>query len=270
MVVCRREYGHEVTMQTIAVPGQARAAERTTTKSASAKASTRRARSRFYVGLAAFMTGIVMVGFWPSYFGPMLRGNIERPLVIQLHGLIFVGWMALFIAQVVLAARGRVDLHRQIGRLGIGYGWVLLAMGIVVGPAASVLHIRAGEWTRDEGAAFLLTTFGDMVLFGSFFAAAVAYRRRPEIHKRLMVAATVALLFAAVGRMRFIESTGIKALIWLTPMFVGMAYDWIARRRVHSAYLVGTVGLFVGATRVLFTQSETWLRIARPIIDALI
>jgi hypothetical protein len=38
---------------------------------------------------------------------------------------------------------------------------------------------------------------------------------------------------------------------------------------VHPAYLVGIVGLFVGATRVLFTQSETWLRIARPIIDAL-
>jgi hypothetical protein len=258
MVVRRREYGDEVTMQTIAVPGQARAVERT-----------RRARSRFYVGLAAFMTGIVMVGFWPSYFGPMLRGNIERPLVIQLHGLIFVGWMALFITQVALAARGRVDLHRKAGRLGIAYGWLVLAMGIVAGPAASVLHVRAGEWTRDQGAGFLLTTFGDMVLFGAFFAAAVAYRRRPEIHKRLMIAATVALLFAAVGRMRFIESTGIRAMVWLSPMFVGMAYDWFARRRVHPAYLIGTVGLFVGATRVLFTQSDAWLRIARPIIDAL-
>jgi hypothetical protein len=258
-----------VTTQTIAVPDTARAAERTTTKPASAKASARRARPRFYVGLAAFMTGIVMVGFWPTYFGPMLRGHIERPLVIQIHGLIFVGWMALFISQVVLAARGRVDLHRRIGRVGIWYGWLVLAMGIVAGPAASVLHIRAGEWTRDQGAAFLLITFGDMVLFGSFFAAAAAYRRRPEIHKRLMIAATVALLFAAVGRMPFIESTGIKALVWLSPMFVGMAYDWVARRRVHPAYLVGIVGLFVGATRVLFTQSETWLRMARPIIDAL-
>ena len=215
------------------------------------------------------MTGIVMVGFWPSYFGPMLRGNIERPLVIQIHGLIFVGWMALFIAQVVLAARGRVDLHRRIGRLGIAYGWLVLAMGLVVGPAAAVLHVRAGEWPRDQAAGFLLVTFGDMVLFGSFFVAAFVYRRRPEIHKRLMIAATVALLFAAVGRMPFIESTGIKALVWLSPMFVGMAYDWFARRRVHLVYLVGTVGLFVGATRVLFTQSETWLRIARPIIDAL-
>jgi hypothetical protein len=142
-------------------------------------------------------------------------------------------------------------------------------MGLVAGPAASVIHIHAGEWTRDQGASFLLVTFGDMVLFGAFFAAAAADRQRPEIHKRLLIAATVALLFAAVGRMGFIASTGIKALVWLSPMFVGIGYDWLTRRRVHPAYLIGTVGLFVGATRVLVSESEVWLRIARPIIDAL-
>ena len=228
-----------------------------------------RTKPAFYLGIAFFMVGLVVVGFWPTYFGRLVRGDIARPLVVQIHGLVFVGWMALLVAQIVLAWRGRVQMHRRVGRWGIAYGILVLVMGVIVGIAAPVMHAHAGDWTRDRAAGFLLITFGDMVLFGSFFAAAVAYRRRPEIHKRLMIAATVALLFAAVGRMRFIESTGIKALIWLTPMFVGMAYDWFARRRVHPAYLVGTVGLFVGATRVLFTQSETWLRIARPIIDAL-
>jgi hypothetical protein len=226
-------------------------------------------RSRFYVGLAALMVAMVLVGFWPSYFGPLLRGNVSRPLVIQVHGIIFVGWMALLVAQVVLVARGRVDLHRRIGRLGIVYGCIVVAMGIVAGPAASVIHIRAGEWTRDEGAGFLLTTFGDMLLFGGFFGAAIAYRRRPEIHKRLMVAATVALLFAAVGRMQFIASRALAGVIWLSPMFVGMAYDGIARRRVHPVYLIATAVLFLVGMRVLFTQSGIWLAISRPIINAL-
>jgi hypothetical protein len=226
-------------------------------------------RSRFYVGLAALMVAMVLVGFWPSYFGPLLRGNVSRPLVIQVHGIIFVGWMALLVAQVVLVARGRVDLHRRIGRLGIVYGCIVVAMGIVAGPAASVIHIRAGEWTRDEGAGFLLTTFGDMLLFGGFFGAAIAYRRRPEIHKRLMVAATVALLFAAVGRMQFIASRAMAGVIWLSPMFVGMAYDGIARRRVHPVYLIATAVLFLVGMRVLFTQSGIWLAISRPIINAL-
>lgn len=231
--------------------------------------ATARARPRFYVGLAGFMAAIVLVGFWPSYFGPLLRGNVTRPLVIQVHGIIFVGWMALLVTQVLLAAGGRVDLHRKVGRLGIVYGCIVVAMGIVVGPAASVIHIRAGEWTRDQGAGFLLTTFGDMLLFGGFFGAAVAYRRRPETHKRLMVAATVALLFAAVGRMPFVASPLLAALIWLSPMCAGMAYDGIVKRRVYPVYLIATAVLFLVGTRVLFTQSGIWLAIGRPIIDAL-
>jgi len=233
-------------------------------------AASHRGRPRVYAGLSALMVGMVVVGFWPSYFGPMVRGNIERPAIIQVHGLIFVGWMALLMAQVALAARGRIQLHRKVGRYGVAYGWLVVAMGLVVGPAASVIHVRAGEWPHDRGAGFLLTTFGDMVLFGACFAAAVAYRHRPEIHKRLMIAATVALLFAAVGRMQFIESRPLLGLLWLSPLLVGMAHDWITRRRVHVTYVVATLALFIGGTRILFEQSELWLRIGRPIIDVIL
>jgi hypothetical protein len=230
----------------------------------------RRVRPRVYAGLSALMVGIVVVGFWPSYFGPMVRGSIERPAIIQVHGLIFVGWMALLMAQVALAARGRIQLHRKVGRYGVVYGWLVLAMGLVVGPAASVIHVRAGEWTRDRGAGFLLITFGDMVLFGACFAAAVAYRHRHEIHKRLMVAATVALLFAAVGRMSFIGSPALSGLVWLSPLLIGMVHDKVTLGRVHPVYIIATAGLFLGGTRVLFEQSEVWLRIGRPLLDALL
>jgi len=251
------EHGNEVS--TIASPDLA-VAHRTTG----------RVRSRFYVGLAAFMVAIVLIGFWPSYFGPLLRVNVARPLVIQLHGIIFVGRMALLVAQVVLASRGRVDLHRKVGRFGIVYGCAVLVMGLVAGPAASVIHIRAGEWTFDRGAGFLLVTFGDMLLFGGCFAAAVAYRSRPEIHKRWMLAATVALLFAAVGRMKFLDPQPLlAAAVWLSPLVVGIAYDWMTRRRVHSVYIIATVVLFLGAFRVFFTESAVWLAIGRPIIAAL-
>lgn len=229
-----------------------------------------RVRSRFYVGLSAIMAGIVIVGFWPSYFGPMLAGNIARPAVIQAHGLIFVGWMVLLMAQVILAARGQVRQHRAVGRYGIAYGWLVLVMGLVVGPAASVMHVRAGEWTLDRGAGFLLVTFGDMVLFGACFVAAVAYRSRPEVHKRLMVAATVALLFAAVGRMAFIQSQFLAVVVWLSPLLVGMGYDWLTRRRVHTVYIITTVGFFIGALRVLVAETEAWLWLGRPLLESLL
>ena len=247
----------------------------TTVTAGMAEAGTRaairpRVRSRFYVGLSALMAGIVVVGFWPSYFGPMLIGRIARPALIQAHGIVFVGWMVLLMAQVILAARGEVALHRRIGRYGIGYGWLVLVMGVVVGPAAAAMHVRANEWPIDRAAGFLLVTFGDMVLFGGCFIAAVAYRSRPEIHKRLMVSATVALLFAAVGRMAFIQSQLLFAAVWLSPLLAGMAHDWLTRRRVHPVYMIATAGLCLGALRLLIAESELWLRIGRPLIRALL
>jgi hypothetical protein len=242
-----------------------------TGETASARPAARRpaVHTRFYLGLATFMGAIVVAGFWPSYFGPMLRGNVARPIVVQLHGVVFVGWMALLVLQVAVAARGRVSLHRRIGRWGIAYGCLVLVMGLAVGLAAPVMHANAGDWSRDRAAGFLLTTLGDMVLFGSFFGAAVWYKSRPEIHKRLMVVATVALLFAAVGRMGLERTPALFELVWLSPVLAGIAYDGVARRRVHPAYVIGLVGLFVGSMRVLLEESDVWLVIGRPLLDAL-
>jgi hypothetical protein len=235
----------------------------------SGKPGTARPR-RFFLGMTGFMILMVFVGFWPLYFGPLLRGAAVRPWVIHLHGAVFVGWMALLLTQVALAARGRVQAHRKLGSFGIAYGFLVLLMGLVVGFAAPVMHVSAGDWPRDQAAGFLLITLGDMTLFGGFFVAAMLYRRRPEIHKRLILLATVALLFAAVGRMTFISSRPLAALLWLSPVFIGIAYDGLTRRKVHPAYVIGLPILFLGATRVLFTQSEAWLRIGRKLIGVFI
>src|SRR5262245_27276023 len=176
---------------------------------------------RFYVGISLFMVAIVLVGFWPSYFGPLLRGVTARPLVIQIHGIVFVGWMVLLVTQVAMVAAGRTDLHRRIGSLGVVYGFLVLLMGLIAGIAAPVMHFKNGEWAFDRAAGFLLITLGDMTLFGSFFIAAMVYRRKPETHKRLIVMATIALLFAAVGRMSFIQIQALLLPLWLSPLLAG-------------------------------------------------
>jgi len=227
------------------------------------------ARPRFYVGVAAFMTLMVLVGFWPSYFGQFLRSGLpDRPWVIHLHGLIFVGWMVLLVAQVILVAGGRTQAHRRVGTFGIAYGFLVLAMGLVVSIAAPVLHFRAGEQTLDAAAGFVIIPLGDMVLFAGFLIAAVIYRRRPEIHKRLMLLATNALLFAAAGRLSNFISLPAATVLWLSPVLLGMLYDKWAHGKVHRIYLFGLVILMVGFTRIFLTQSEAWLPIGRRLIQA--
>ena len=217
------------------------------------------------------MVGIVMAGFWPSYYGPALRGEANRPLVVHVHGAVFMGWMALLVTQVALAWRGRVQMHRRLGQWGIAYGFAVIVMGTIVGIAAPVMHLNAGEWTEERSAGFVLVTMGDMVLFGSLFIAAVVYRRKPEIHKRLMLGATVALLFAAVGRLPLLDQSRVlMTVVWLSPLLAGMLYDWRTRGRPHVAYAIGAVWLFVGAVRVLATESAAWQPIGRAILAAFV
>jgi len=45
-----------------------------------------------------------------------------------------------------------------------------------------------------------------------YVGLALAYRRRPEIHKRLMILATIALVFAAITRLVPVESPATGSL----------------------------------------------------------
>ena len=224
---------------------------------------------RFYLAITLILIAMVVRGFWPSYFGPLVSGGVTRPWIIHLHGVIFVGWMALLLAQVSLVAMGRVRLHRRVGNIGIAYGFLVLAIGLAVTFVAPVLHVRAGEWTLDRAAGFILLPLVDMVLFAGFFGAAIAYRRVPETHKRLILAATVALAFAAVARMSF-RSPLVFLLVWLSPLFAAMAFDVFTRKRVHPVHFVSVAVLAVAFTRLFFMDSDGWLEIGRALLVPLV
>lgn len=221
----------------------------------------------FYVGLWFLMMALVLAGFWPyvSAYGV----DKPRPLTIHLHALVFIGWMLLLLTQITLVYRGRTATHRRVGRFGMAWGVLVLGMGLVATVVAPLAHLRAGEWTLDEAAAFLILPIGDMVLFGILFAVAIRYRRRPEVHKRFILLATVALLFAPAARLGGDRGPAMILLIWLFPLMIAMGYDVWTRRRIHPAYVVGTAILLAGFTRLFVMQSDAWLGVGRSLLHAL-
>jgi hypothetical protein len=76
-------------------------------------------------------------------------------------------------------------------------------------------------------------------------------------------------LHRRIGRWGIAYGCLVIAGIWLSPIFIGMLHDWITRRRIHPVYTIGSIALFLFALRLLVARSEPWLRIGRPIIDAL-
>jgi hypothetical protein len=216
---------------------------------------------RFYVGLGVVAAVIAFVGFWPTYFGPLLAGTVEKRSFIHFHAAVYVGWLIIFITQTVFAARRRIDLHIRLGKISIVYGVIVILVGLLAGFGMFAVRVRAGEVA--EAQRRLLAPLVDMLVFAPFFAAAVYHRRRPELHKRLMIVATTTLLIAAVVRLRFRGDPlhpGLVLLIWSSPILLAMGYDFAKRRIVHPVYLLGLAVMTLESPmfRQMARGTEAW------------
>jgi hypothetical protein len=106
-----------------------------------------------------------------------------------------------------------------------------------------------------------------MMVFLILVTAALALRRQPEIHKRLMLLATISILDAAVARWPLaIMANGPIAFFPITDLYIapGVIFDLWSRGRVNPAYLWG--GLLIVGSQVLrlaVWHTAGWIAFAR-------
>jgi hypothetical protein len=161
----------------------------------------------FYTGMAVAMSIVVFLGFGPSfylraYLAPRLGLPPIPSALVWVHGFAFTAWMVVLLAQTNLVRIGQVRSHRRLGVAGA----VLAAMMVVLAAVAQVAQTRrvvaGGFGTVDVGQENFTTiaTFLAILSFGALTGAAIWLRKRPEVHKRLILLASVQLLGAAAGR----------------------------------------------------------------------
>jgi len=217
------------------------------------------ARARWiYLALVLLLMVMVGLGFGP-YYRDLAMGQAKAHWLIHVHAAIYSGWLLLLLWQVLLVRRGHTKAHRRLGRFGIAYGGLVLLLGLVVALAAPALSVLSGRDTLAEAAAFMLLPLGDMLLFGGFFFAAIAYRRKPELHKRLMLLAAITLVFPAVARFAHGAGSMTMLLAWLLPLALAMVHDYVTQRRVAPVYLCGLVVLVLGFARIGLMDSDSWI-----------
>jgi FtsH-binding integral membrane protein len=195
---------------------------------------------RSYLALAIGIAFIVGFGFWQSYFRPLLAGKADRPWIIHVHAAIFVGWLGLLIAQVAAIVGGRVAVHRRIGAVGAAYGGLVFVVGVVVSIAAPVIRVHSGQMPTGIAERVVLYNLTDILVFGAFLVAALATRRRPELHARWIIAATTALVGAAVGR---IAGDVLYFMLWMSPLWGAIGIDLWKERRLHPIFVL-SLGVF--------------------------
>jgi hypothetical protein len=234
----------------------------------------------FYVWMSGAFILIAFGGFAPTYWLQLAPGTFIGSPLLHLHALLFSAWPLFLLLQTTFAARGRMHSHRAWGLLGISLATAMVLVGFAA--ADEVLTKRLAAGFGDRARAFHIVSTSMIALFGAFVAAAIACVRRPEVHKRLMLLATITMLPPAIARLFFavnvgmgpglrpglgpprtVESVLMTGLVADTLILAGIIHDLRTRGRVHPAYILG--GVVIVALQVLrapVSTTPTWYAIA--------
>jgi hypothetical protein len=203
----------------------------------------------------------VFAGFSRSYYLKGLYGTPALPTLFHVHGLLFTAWMVFLVVQTGLVASRRTAVHR---RLGVAGGVLAAAMTVAAMAMTMDLARRSAAAPTDVGLAFTIVPFFTVVVFPVLVGFALLYRRQPEVHKRLMLIATLELVTAGVARIPGAGSLPLFFVLTDVGLVAILAYDVITRRRPHPATVWG--GLFLIATQVVRTTAggtAAWIAFAR-------
>ena len=226
----------------------------------------------------AVLVGIVWIGilsgFGTESFSHIRQFGLDYPLIVHVHALVFIGWLALVTAQLVLVRKSRLDLHKKLGMAGAALALVMLVLGPLTAISVSQRHY-AVDGTPPV---FLAVQFTTMAAFAALTIAALLLRRAPAAHKRLMLLGLIHL--STPGFARFLNGLVVASgALGLPPgpvqiyfstdvLILAMGvYDLAMRRRLHPAYVLGAIGSLVLQTLALaLLTSNAWVGVSLHLI----
>ena len=228
-----------------------------------------------YLLAAVIVPLVVLAGFARTYY---LKGFFATPAIpsflVHLHGIVMTAWVILFIVQVTLVAKRRTKTHQRLGVLGAGLAALVFVVGTLTGLYAAARFVNDPSLVPSGGPPplpFLIIPLGDMVIFAILITAALYYRKRLDVHKRLMLLAAINIMTPAIARipLGFIVNGGPLAFFGLTDLcLIGfVAFDTIRHRRLHPAFLWGGLFLIImQPLRILIAPTDAWISFAAALV----
>jgi hypothetical protein len=223
-----------------------------------------------YLPAAVAIGVVVVLGFAESYFlRPFVAHTDSLTTLVHVHGALMTAWITLFIAQTTLVAVGRRDLHRQLGTLGM----VLVALIFVVGVPMEIVAAKlGGHHMPGPALPALALVFALLLEFVTLACLGLSYRYRSDFHKRLMLLASITAMEAGAIRLplALLNHSVFKTHVAIdVSLLVIIAFDSIKHRRLHPAFLWGTLFIVsMQAFSLWISDTSIWLRIAHGILRA--
>lgn len=209
----------------------------------------------FFVRAAIVMAVTIVAGF--SFQHAMGRSTFMSPPLVHAHAIVFMGWVFIYLTQNLLIGSGRVDIHRKLGWIAVGWIFPMVLLGCLV----TLAMLRRGQVPFFFRPLQFLV-FDPMTLF--FFAgltiAAVAMRRQTDWHRRLHFCGMALLTMPAFGRllpMPLLQPWAWEAAFAASMLFpiAGVIADLRRRGSVHPGWKVG-IGAMLGC--FVLTEAITY------------
>ncbi len=227
---------------------------------------TPKSQDRFYFISFIVMAVLRLGGFVPTFFLRSQFFDDPLPVWMHIHGALFTLWYFVAILQSWLILKNKQVLHRELGVVAV---IIVISGFILTYVAVAYLDATGQHLTGGAGFSSVLTSaFTCCVLVGVYF------RRKPEIHKRLMVLATAVLTVPGFDRLiRLIVQPNIPTFtaenaqtivrFFAAGFVIYMIYRDIKQfKRPSLGIPLAFVCFFVGGTfGTVFVDTEMWAAI---------
>lgn len=232
-----------------------------------------------YAAAALLLLLLMFLGFQQFYLhGRAYPGQpLAAPIRILLtaHGVVMTLWVVTFVVQALLIAGRNFRIHMAVGPFAVVLAVAMVLLGLWLPIQATRFEPDFTLWGLNR-VHFMAIPILTILTFGTFVAIGIWNRRRAEIHRPMMLLATLSIIPAATDRI-----TGLPDLyaagIWgtlLGPFFTAIvlgAVFLVAKslltRAFDRCFAAGFAALIVVDLLIMrIAPTDAWGRFAATLV----
>jgi hypothetical protein len=199
----------------------------------------------FFSAMIVALWAAVLYGFARTYFlAGMLSASLPNHL-IHIHGAAFTLWMVLLVVQSALISAKKVAWHRTLGMAGMGLAVAMVVLGVL----AATDSLRRGAAPLGlDAKTFFVIPISAIAMFAVLVYFAYRARRKPAVHKRLILIATIDIAGAAFARWPIAilqAKPPLLNLVTLAFLLAIVGYDLVSLRRVQKTTIWASLFVMV-------------------------
>lgn len=243
---------------------------------AQARSYSRTRAQWFYLGAAFIMLTAVLVGFRQFFLqGRAASGRELTPEIrtwVIVHGISMVGWVLVFLVQSFLIAAKRRRAHIRLGSIAAVLAAFIFISGLWFNLASFRLAPQEFILWALTMKQFMLIGFYTLFMFAAFTVVGIISRKRPEIHRPMMLLATLSTMAPAIARIESLnvlyQGTALEGIFGpsLGMLMLGALFlvvQWYLCKTIDRAYAIGYgVLAFMQLLVIQFARTAMWDRFA--------